>query len=136
MLRQLCEAVLDDDRYQPKNGVTHCNQAVAQIAYGMGHGGLTGLLANSIITLMGIHWREVDGAEAARLAAQDVLVVAGQKEQPHGHVAVVFPDPMQKSGSWGKDVPMLANVGKINGVMRASQAFKTEPTYFTPREVA
>lgn len=134
MLRQLCEAVLEDPRYQPKYGITHCNEAVAEIAYGLGYGGLSGLMANSIVTLMDIHWQKVDGKRAAELASQDVLVVAGHKDTPHGHVAVVYPAPMQRSGSWGKDVPLLCNVGKRNAIMRASQAFRTEPVYYTPAE--
>jgi hypothetical protein len=38
---------------------------------------------------------------------------------------------MQHSGSWKKDVPLLSNVGKKNGVMRASQAFRVEPAYYS-----
>jgi hypothetical protein len=52
----------------------------------------------------------------------------------HGHVAVVYPAPMQRSGSWNKTVPMLANIGKKNGLMRASQAFPLEPDYFVLKE--
>jgi len=48
----------------------------------------------------------------------------------HGHVSVVYPAPMQRSGSWNKMVPMLANIGKTNGLMRTSQAFPVEPDYF------
>jgi len=56
--------------------------------------------------------------------------IVKMKRLAHGHVAVVYPAPVQRSGSWNKMVPMLANIGKTNGLMRTSQAFPVEPDYF------
>ncbi len=67
----------------------------------------------------------------------DCQVICGIEHKPvqmrrlsHGHVASVHPAPIQYSASWDKKVPMVANVGAKNGLMRASQAFPVEPDYF------
>jgi len=76
-------------------------------------------------------WTAVDGDVACARASQGVLVVACQQASGKGHVAPVYPVPMQYSPSWGKSVPVLSNVGKLNDLLRASQAFRTEPEYFS-----
>lgn len=135
MLRMICESVLSDDKLKPQtlNGITttYCNVAVQRIALGMSCDKFNAKMdANAMVALMKNSWRQVDGKLAYEMAMDDKLVIAGVAEARHGHVAVVFPEKMQYSGSWKKDVPMVANVGKHNGVMRTSQAFNIEPTYY------
>ena len=76
-------------------------------------------------------YAEVTGEVACARAAQGILVIACQQEAGHGHVAAVYPAPMAWSASWAKQVPVLNNIGKINGVLRASQCFRTEPKYYS-----
>lgn len=85
-------------------------------------------------------WSEVNGDVACARASQGILVVAAQHSDTangHGHVAAVYPAPQEHSGSWGKDVPMLNNIGRpnkkgeANQVWKASLCFRTEPKYFS-----
>lgn len=77
-------------------------------------------------------WKEVTGDAACARASQGILVVAAQRnDDGHGHVACVYPSPEEYSGSWGKGVPVLNNIGRENGVMRASKCFRTEPKYYS-----
>ncbi len=79
-------------------------------------------------------WRKVTDAEASMHALHGGLAVAGKKyPRAHGHVAIVFPDSPAYSGAYRKTVPMLANVGHKNGIMKMSYAFaasKGEPGYW------
>jgi hypothetical protein len=125
-LKALCDAAVSAPEFQPKDGVTHCNQAVRSIALGMGYTGFApDELATHMIGFMAASpdWEAVNMEHAAQFAQAGRMVVACMVEQSHGHVAVLYPAPMQQSGSLGYEVPMIANVGKTNGVMRASQAF-------------
>ena len=78
-------------------------------------------------------WTKVNGDVACARASQGVLVVACQRAKGHGHVCCVYPMTEEFSSSWGKPVPMVANIGKTVGIMRASQAFRTEPDYYSIR---
>ena len=97
-------------------------------------------MANDMIITMESspkQWEKVNGDVACARASQGILVVACQREDNHGHVAPIYPASMEMSGSWGKNVPMLSNVGRpnskgeFNQVWRASQCFKTEPDYYS-----
>lgn len=111
---------------------TYCNFAVRDIAEAMGLALFKGLTANQIhaklLTLP--HCRQDTGDRARLHAEAGQLAIASQTGQVHGHVAVVYPGPMSYSGKWGTSVPMVANVGRTNGVMGANFAFKDQPTYF------
>lgn len=77
-------------------------------------------------------WSEISGDSACARASQGLVVVAAQSNASgHGHVAVVYPAPEEYSGSWAKNVPMLNNIGKENGVMKTSKCFRTEPKYYS-----
>lgn len=97
------------------------------------------LCANDMVAYMrgSNRWEKVDGGAAVARASQGVLVVAAQAAEGHGHVVAVYPAPAQHSGSWGKDVPMLNNIGRpfkdgsVNMVAKASLCFRTEPEYFS-----
>lgn len=138
-LRRICESVVKDPHLLGVGSITHCNEAVYRICRQFsGYEGFYDkkrqdiITANEMCDLMsaGGEWSKCDGKWANEYAMSGGLAVAAQKAEGHGHVAVVFPSSMMKSGSWGKDVPMLANVGKTNGVMPASKCFTSEPSYF------
>lgn len=73
--------------------------------------------------------QKVSYQEAAQYAKQGISVVLASDD---GHVALVAPADLQKSGSWNKDVNMVYNVGMHNGYMKASEAFNKnhQPTAF------
>lgn len=108
------------------------------------------LCANDICDYMRnsfTRWTKVTGEVACARASQGILVVACRHSDTangHGHIAAVYPAPMQNSGSWGKDVPMLNNIGRPfkpkppfteedlkNRVLKSSQCFRKEPDYYS-----
>lgn len=99
------------------------------------------LMANDMVEFMQNSpslWTEVTGEVACARASQGILVVAAQaNDSGHGHVAAVYPVPAEHSGSWGKDVPLLNNIGRpnkkgeANQVWKASLCFRTEPKYYS-----
>lgn len=128
-LRQLCMEAVNNPAWVPANGRTYCNRATNFIAQGMGHFFPFDAMANDMVSSMASspEWRqEHDLARIPGLAMRGTLVVFGLQEQPHGHVCVAYPGPPQMSGSWGREVPMAANVGRKNGIMRLSEAFKKD----------
>lgn len=95
--------------------VTHCNQFVHSIAKAIGYTNFEGLMANQMVDLMKKPengWIQVDGAVAQEHANKGVLVIAGRTATGHGHVCIVVPGILEKSGSWGEAVPKCVNVGK------------------------
>lgn len=140
-LKAACELAMakypakDED----KDGVpeeTYCNFAVRDICKAMGHDEWGGLTANKIHAklLASKEWRMVNGERASKAALDGRLAIAAATGKDHGHVAICYPGPMQVSGKWAKSVPLVANVGKKNGVMGANWAFPVEPDYFTREE--
>lgn len=128
VLRQLqLEAVYRPEWRAQPGGRTYCNRAFSYIAQGMGyHAFPPGALANDMIAQLAgdPDWREeLDLAHVHRHAMRGGLAAAALVEHPHGHVCTVAPEPMQPSTSWGGPVPMVANVGAENGVLRLSQVF-------------
>lgn len=121
------------EKFKPKeDGTTYCNFAVDFICKKMGLDIFDGLVANAIVDLMKrtadfaiVH---CDSAEA--LANDGRLVIAGIQEQPHGHVAVCMPGKAFYSGKWVENAPLIANVGKRNGIMGANYGFGDKPEYF------
>lgn len=120
---------------------TFCSQAVRRAAnrYGCSDFGaeLDPITANMICDRLagGLPgWRQDTGDRAAAHALKGGLAIAAKAYEPHGHVAVVAPRAMQHSGSWGKDVPVLANVGKPpNRFEKVSEAFPVaagEPGFY------
>ena len=121
---------------------TYCNLCVNFIAVRMGFWGFTNskgmppvLVANDIVKTMteaqASGWELLDGATAQLAANTGFLVVAGQKGEPHGHVAVVRPGNMVESSKWMKLVPKVLNIGKTNFIDKGVNfAFDEEPEYF------
>lgn len=152
LLKDACDLVIHDPKlepeFDPKTGkilVTHCNEGLLLVAQAMDcHEFDTEgepLMADEMIALMERNesgcWSTGSSSEAAIHALSGGLAVAAKTseelDEAHGHVAVVYPAAQQRSGSWNKDVPMCANVGKRNGEEKVSEAFpvsKGEPVYY------
>lgn len=135
-LVRICTAVTTDPKFVARDGKTYCNLAFMEVAAEMGCDVFRGMMANQIIDYVSKakDWRRVTGEEAHEHARRGGLGVASRKGRPHGHVAAVFPgERMLFSGSLNKYVPLVANVGKKNGIMKASEAFPVkegEPDYY------
>ncbi len=148
MLKDVCDHVIYDLSLQPEKDMfgkivrTHCNEAAQRIANALGCTELDGVTADEQYSIMRDNvsgcWRQVYGVEATLHALDGKLAFAAmssaQLHESHGHIAAIYPVSMQRSGSLGKDVPMVANVGTQNGEVKVSQAFppaKGEPEYYT-----
>ena len=121
--------------YQPKEGVTHCNQYINEVCQAFGWKGFEGLLANQIVDLMASNdaWSEVSMDKCQFLSNQGTLIVAGIKEEGHGHVCVVVPGKEKTSGRWGQ-VPSIANVGKEVFIGKGlSYGFSSMPKFWALR---
>lgn len=142
-LKAICDAVVTDKNFVMRDitgdGIseTFCNRALWETAAEMGYPEIRNkkLSANQSIDaiLADKRWRSDTGERAAEHARMGGLAIAGVKAKKHGHVATVYPAAMLFSGSLDKYVPVLANVGKRNGIMKASEAFPVadgEPEYF------
>lgn len=141
-------AILADQSLQPVKDAsgriveTHCNFGAERVARAMGCRELDGLKADDQCAVMlgnasGL-WAKVGGTEACAHAMAGGLafaaMTAAQLGEDHGHIASVSPEPMQFSGSLGKEVPMVTNIGRADLDEKESQAFpvaKGEPDYFT-----
>jgi hypothetical protein len=140
-LKDACDAALDNPAFQPRDGETFCNLAAASIAQALGCGELQGLMADEIYAKMANnaagHWTKLDGSSASQKAIAGGLVIAamssGMLSEAHGHVAVLYPQSAEFSGSLNRYVPCVANIGKTVGVMKSSEAFPVsvgEADYF------
>ena len=137
-IRAACEAgVANPEWVQRINGDgtvdTFCNRFFLSVAHAAGCFELDGKLANEQIHQMAAsaNFRCDTMERAHRHAMRGGLAIAGLTAEGHGHVCPVADEPMQDSGSWGKPVVMVWNVGRApNGLKRVSQAFKTEPLFF------
>jgi hypothetical protein len=113
---------------------TFCNRAARFIAEGMGcfrfrHD----QSANQMLRAMAAdpeNWlAEDDLARLSKAACRGALAFVGIEDEPHGHINAVAPLPMEQSGTWGRPVPMVAQVGTArvgNGVKKLSAAYRLE----------
>lgn len=131
----LAKAVVENPAFQPRpDGTTFCNfalQLMGEAAFGCPD--FRGKNANAIHDLMvgSSSWERLDGAASAQEASnKGRLVVASQKAEGHGHVAVVIPGACIQSGQWKGPAPRIANVGKSNGLMGANFAFSKPCEFF------
>jgi len=149
-LRKILEDLVNDPKMVPHDtdGVpgdeTFCNIAVQRICVAFGFKAFEGMLANDMLKTLesgkAEGWKACTGEEAAAHALSGGLAVAGKRYEKHGHIAVVWPGSMDFSPSFGKMVPMLANVGgrdkngvPMNGVKNMGWFFsskKGEPGYW------
>ena len=92
------------------------------------------LLANDIVQFVAhsLEWLEVQSDKAIEEARQGRLVFAVFSEQPHGHVACVYPgaEPVASKKWRLQRLPQVANIGKDVGVMGVNFAFREPPRYF------
>jgi len=134
-LKEICDRTAADISLAPRTTggitVTFCNVAFRHIAQALGCADFpASLCANDMIGLISKNWIRADAGQAQRAALAGRLAAACKKGNTHGHIAAVYPAPMQYSGTFGKNVPLVANVGRQNGIMRVSQAFSAEPDYY------
>jgi len=121
----------------PKTLETHCNFFVRTVAEWYGYSCFNNMVANDMYEYMKNHpdqWKlvatkGVEYDEAIEAACNGHLVIAAQNASGHGHVMVIAPEaPGERSDSWKKVVPFVANVGKTCWYgKRLSQAFIQEP---------
>lgn len=101
-----------------ENGVleTHCNQFIHYVCSCFGYTNFVGMKANDIVAYMDKlenGWIAVDDGVAQQHANSGVIVIAGRSNPDgHGHVNLVLPGILEKSGTYGRAVPKCANVGK------------------------
>lgn len=136
-LKTVCDSVMARPELKPETVegklVTHCNQGARLIAQACGCHEFDELSLNA--EAMGKimeenasgKWIKVVGALAAGHANQGSLAIAfmsaEELKEGHAHIAVVYPAPMQFSGSLNEDVPMVANIGCQDQEEKESQAF-------------
>jgi hypothetical protein len=124
-----------------KNTITKCNMAVYALAQKLGlaffwkHPEERVMLANEMVDFMLAHpaifSRFQDHQIAWGLANMGYLIIAAKKDDPHGHVAPVYPSVgMVTSGKWNAAVPYVSNVGVRNDVMGVNFAFGEQPDYY------
>ena len=97
--------------------VTHCNQFIQYVAKCLGYTNFDGMTANEMVSYMrdpANGWiQPADHAVAQDHANKGVLVIAGRANPlGHGHVCLVVPGILEKSGNWCAAVPKCVNVGK------------------------
>lgn len=111
---------------QPNPGDTHCNGGAAEIAGAMGCTELAGKMADDQIAAMeaSADFREDSMERAVAHALKGGLAFATIVEHPHGHLAALQPEPMQKSDTWDGDlVCLIFNVGHENKPCKLSGGF-------------
>lgn len=136
-LKEACDTVLKQDDLKPRsiNGklVTNCDEGVKRICDLMGHCHFDSEQnANMMIKMLSMKvGRLIKMQEGFEMAMQGKVAILAVPASPHGHVAVIYPAPKQMSGKWMKEVPMVANIGVENRIMKASEAFRHEPFCYT-----
>lgn len=140
-LQYICDEVIADPALEPVGGITFCNEGARRVAQALGCPDFDdeGLLADDMCDIMaaGGRWTRVEGGEATDHALSGGLAFAAMSSsrlgEAHGHIAAIYPAPMEYSGSLARLVPMVANVGKQDREEKVSAAFpvsKGEPDYF------
>lgn len=152
LLKDVCDSVISDNSLAPviqdgKILETHCNEGAQRIANALGCRELDDMNADAQHRVMEENlsglWEKVDGADATLHALDGKLAFASAThemlgEPIHGHIAAIYPAARMWSGSLGKDVPMVANIGKSDREERVSEAFpvdRGEPDYFVWRGI-
>ena len=146
-LKAACDSVINNPALRPANGKTHCNAGALETAQAADchefdvEEGAEPLIADEMYAIMAAdesgRWEKVDGATATEHALAGGLGYAAlpsaRLHEAHGHIATIYPTEMQMSGSLGKEVPVVANVGVTDAEEKESLAFPVaygEPDYF------
>lgn len=127
VLKKACDDVVAAEELRPeyKDGKvvkTFCNIGARRVAKAMGCSDFddTNLNADAMHGVMtrgclGGLWSKVEARDAVLHALDGGLAFAAMTSSvlgaAHGHIATLRPEAMQTSGSLGKDVPVVANVG-------------------------
>lgn len=128
---------------------TDCANSVAAAAEALGVTGLKGKRANDQIDFMKANWDTLTPKEAQDAANMGRLAVAGRKDTPHGHVAIVVPGASDKrfghghpnlaGGSLDPDHPSepgraYSTDGKTIGkIWNLNEVELTEISYYSPK---
>lgn len=122
--------------YQPFSNHTFCNAFINEVCLTIGFKGFNGMLANEICIELSknVQWSEEKNLERCQdLANGGTLIIAGYQDTPHGHVCVICPGKIKKSGRWG-NVPTVANVGRENFIGKGiNWAFSALPKLYVYR---
>lgn len=136
-LKDICITVLADPDMVQEGAVTWCNRGNGIIAAHMGCFEITEfMLAKEQIEEARGSSKFIQGTaeEAAAHAKEGGYGFAGRIYEDSAHVDAIYPTDTKHSGSWDKQVPLVAHIGRApNGIMRASEAFpvsEPEPVYF------
>jgi RHS repeat-associated protein len=126
------DAAMHDPKFKPSREATHCNQATFCVATSVGaqtqgflddHG--DPLMADQIRAMMANPangYIEVTAAQAQAFGDRgEVAYVTGP-----GHIATIRPDVDRDFKTYPGRGPLIANVGKKNGVFRVNWVFKEE----------
>lgn len=154
LLMDACNSVIHNPDLRPEidpvsNKVikTHCNEGALIVAQALGchefdtPPGAEPMMAQGMVELIvrneSGRWSLADGRQAAIWALSGGLcfaaMTAAELDEAHAHICAVFPAACQESGSLGRDVPMVANVGTCQEEEKSSQAFpisKGEALYY------
>lgn len=142
-LSDFLDALVLRPEFQPRNNRTYCNRASVEVChfFGVRDFDIENLLADGMVNYLEGNlsgcWSRIDYEFASQQAQEGNLVFAALGSwvlnEDHGHIAACYPSPMQESGSLGHPVPMLANCGRVNGILKSSEVFPVKvgmPRFF------
>ena len=133
VVKELCDKHINAQDLIARDGLTFCNIFVQRVFHDLNYFGLKNKTANEIFNFCSeeiTKWDKINAANAIEKVIDDYFIIASIKDDPHGHVAIVYPDHSIFSGKWGEYCPIVASVGKKNGIMGANYAFSERPSYF------
>lgn len=132
VLDVLCE-VYDNPQFRPRAGMTFCNLAVNTVCSKLGYQAFEGLFANEIVDIMehSDKWITIPIGMAQTLANKGMVVIAGEKKFPHGHIVVIRAGNEEYSQKWNIHVPKCMNIGENNFIDKGvNWAFKDMPKFY------
>lgn len=137
-LLSACYEGINNVEFRPtQDGRTFCNEFVNSVAVWMGYQDFEKMLANAMIDHMSSSpdWSVTPLEKAQFLANTGSLLIAGLKDEPHGHVCVIAPGLETRSIHWSMSVPVCANVGKDVFIGKGlSWAFRQVPMIYAWRQ--
>lgn len=144
-VRLACHKVLSDRSLLSRDNITYCNVGFVRILMELNSKNLhyfvddrtkKPFLANAIIDILDKNFKTIDFKTLLEnILFSNIIYVAGLKGVGHGHVAVVYPMPgFVYSSKFKTLVPLVANVGKINGIMGLNYAFSEMPKIYVIKE--
>ena len=133
-LKYFLDALVKDKSLKQKpDGTTFCNVGVHRGAQLFKYDGFTTkegwpLMARSMIEVVKARktgWLICESKQAVDFVLRGGLGVSFMEfaPDPHDHVALIYPAKMEASGSLGREVPMVANIGKKNAIMKSTGAY-------------